>query len=300
MSPSLRQLRTFVAVARLGSFTQAAKALHLSQPALTVQIRQLEENLGVQLFDRNTRMVKLTRIGREVLPQVARLQEELDAVLEHTREMAAGRRGIVRLACIPSFAASTLPDAIAVFRRTHPQVTFALKDVNWSRMVAMVRAEDVDFGVGDMSSVEPGLQFTQLREDRLQVVYKKGHPIGAMKKVTLRRLADHSMVMMDRDTSARPVIDAAFAAAGCYPQRACEVVSMASAAAMVRAGLGYAILPASSIEWRAHAGLAVRMIDEPVLIRRLGIIRKPGRTLSPPSDAFCIALQEFAGTAPDR
>lgn len=290
MNPTLRQIRSFVAVSRLGSFTQAAKELHLSQPALTVQIRQLEEILGLPLFDRNTRSVQPTRAGRELAPQLERLQEELETVLAQTREQAKGQRGVVRLACIPSFAASALPDAITAFRSKHPQITFSLKDANWSRMVAMVRSGEVDFGVGDKATIEPDLEFTEVLEDRMQVIYRKGHPVAAMRKVTMARLAEHSMVMMDPETSARHTIDSAFAAAGCYPSRACEVMYMATAVAMVRAGLGYAILPASAIEWRAHPGLAVRSIDEPAFVRRVGVIRKPGRSLPPQSEAFAQTL----------
>lgn len=290
MHATLRQIRSFIVVARLGSFTQAAKALHLSQPTLTVQIRQLEESLGVQLFDRNTRSVHLTRIGRELAPQLDRLDEELAAVLSRTRGVGAGRSGAVRLACIPSFAASVLPEAITTFRAKHPQVSFSLKDVNWGSMVAMVRSEEVDFGVGDMPAVEPDLAFIQMMEDRMQVVYRQDHPIGAMRTVTLAKLAEHSMVMMDPGTSARRTIDAAFGAAGCYPPRACEVMYVGTAAAMVRAGLGFAVLPASAIEWRAHPGLAVRLINDPAFVRRVGIIKKSGRSLPPPSEAFTQAL----------
>lgn len=290
MNATLRQIRSFVAVAQLGSFTQAAKALHLSQPALTVQIRQLEETLGVQLFDRNTRSVQVTRIGRELAPQLERLQEELDSVLGRTREIGRGRTGAVRLACIPSFAASVLPDAIMAFRAHHPHINFALKDVNWSSMVAMVRSEAVDFGVGDLPAAEPDLDFTQVMEDRMHVVFRQDHPIAAMKNVTLVKLAEHSMVMMDAGTSARLTADAAFAAAGCYPARACEVMYVGTAAAMVRAGLGFAILPASAIEWRAHPGLAVRLIEEAAFMRRVGIITKRGRSLPPASEAFAQLL----------
>lgn len=290
MNATLRQIRSFVMVARTSSFTQAARALHLSQPALTVRIRQLEQTLGVPLFDRNTRSVQLTRVGRELAPQLERLQEELESVLAQTREQAQGQRGVVRLACIPSFAASALPEAITAFRARHPQITFSLKDTNWSRVVAMVRSGEVDFGVGDKATIEPDLEFIQVMEDRMQVIYRKDHPIAALKKVTLTKLAEHSMVMMDPETSARGTIDAAFAAAGCYPARACEVMYMATAVAMVRAGLGFAILPATAIEWRAHPGLAAKLIDDRAFVRRVGIIKKPGRTLPPPSEAFAQAL----------
>ena len=154
MNISLRQIRAFIVVARFSSFTRAADLLHLTQPALTVQIRQLEQALGVKLFDRNTRAVELTRIGRELLPVLERLLGEFDAVVVSTREIAAMRYGIVRIAALPSVAATVLPPLIARFKQHHPQIRVAVRDSVGGRINAMVREEIVDFGIG--SDVEAG------------------------------------------------------------------------------------------------------------------------------------------------
>src|SRR4051794_23553526 len=127
MDINVRQLRSFVAVARLRSFTQAASALHVSQPTLTVQIKRLEASLGLKLFDRNPRSVALTRMGRELLPALERTLQDLDSVLSDARGDASEQRGVVRIAALPSFAAGVLPDVIGRFRAQHPGVTFALK-----------------------------------------------------------------------------------------------------------------------------------------------------------------------------
>src|SRR5215218_2205827 len=124
MDLSLRQLRAFVSVAHLKSFTRAASVLHLSQPALTVQIRRLEEALAVRLLDRNTRAVELTRVGRDLVPVFQRLLRELDTldtVVIDTRDLAARRYGVVRVAALPSVAAGVLPDAIAAFQEANPR-----------------------------------------------------------------------------------------------------------------------------------------------------------------------------------
>jgi DNA-binding transcriptional LysR family regulator len=118
MDPDLKQIRSFVAVAQLESFTRAASLLHVSQPALTVQIRNLEDALGLRLFDRNTRTVALTRIGRDLLPALQRILRDLDAVVAEARDVATQRRGIVRLAALPSFAAGILPRSSPGFARS--------------------------------------------------------------------------------------------------------------------------------------------------------------------------------------
>jgi DNA-binding transcriptional LysR family regulator len=106
---NLRQLQTFVTVARLGSFTRAARLLHLSQPALTKQVRQLEETLGVRLFDRATRTIELTRIGKELAPVVTQLLQEIEAVVVNTKELAAQSRGVIWVASLPSISSTILP-----------------------------------------------------------------------------------------------------------------------------------------------------------------------------------------------
>src|ERR671938_1927365 len=117
---NLRQLQSFVTVARLGSFTRAARLLHLSQPALTKQIRQLEETLGVRLLDRTTRAVEPTHIGKELAPVVDQLLRELEAVVVNTKELATKSRGVVRVAALPSIASTILPATVARFQGRYP------------------------------------------------------------------------------------------------------------------------------------------------------------------------------------
>src|SRR5882724_5269187 len=143
---NLRQLQTFVTVARLGSLTRAANLLHLSQPALTKQIRQLEETLGVRLLDRNTRGVEPTRIGKELVPSVERLLTEINSVIVNIKELAARSRGVVRVAALPTIAATILPAAIAKLKERHPGISVRLNDKLAQRIVKLVKDEEVDFG----------------------------------------------------------------------------------------------------------------------------------------------------------
>src|SRR5689334_18169275 len=142
---NLRQLQTFVTVARLGSFTRAAQLLHLSQPALTKQLRQLEEILGVRLLDRNTRTVGLTRIGKELAPVIDQLLREIATVVANTKGLAEKSRGVIRVAALPSICSTILPRAIAQFKNLYPGVSVILKDVLAQSLIQMVKAEEVDF-----------------------------------------------------------------------------------------------------------------------------------------------------------
>src|SRR3954454_9434754 len=270
MDLSLSQIRAFVSVAHLKSFTRAANLLHLSQPALTVEIRRLEDALAVRLLDRNTRTVELTRVGRalapvfqmlvrELAPAFQRLLRELDTVVIDTRDLAPTWYGVVRIAALPSVAAGPLPDAIAAFREANPRVTFVLKDVITKRVLSLVRTEEVDLGVMGGDFVEPDIEIVHTAQDRMHVVFPTEHPIGTVPEITLDVLANHPLILMDPDTSVRAIVDGAFIAAGRLPIPACEATYMMTAVGMVRAGLGLAILPASAREIRAEPSLVLQL-----------------------------------------
>lgn len=286
MDLNLRQVRAFVSVAHLRSFTRAASLLNLSQPALTVQIRRLEEALAVRLLDRNSRSVEPTRVGRELLPVFQRVLRELDSVVVDTRDLAARRHGTVRIAALPSVAAGLLPDAIAGFRAAHPRMSFVVKDVIAERVLALVRSEEVDLGVTGGVVRDPDIAVLARAADALHVVYPDGHPIGAVEAVTLETLAEHPLVLMDAETSVRAVVDAAFVAAGRLPVTACEATYMMTAVGMVRAGLGLTILPGSAREIRAEPELCSRPIAEASFSRPVSLIAKAGRTLPAAAEDF--------------
>lgn len=286
MDVSVRQLRSFIAVAKLKSFTQAAARLNVAQPTLTVQIKGLEDALRLRLFDRTPRSVELTRMGRELLPVLERILQDLDSVLLDVRDVALERRGVVRIAALPSFAAGVLPGAIKQFRDIHPGVSFALKDVIASRVLAMVRAEEVDLGFTGGDTAFADIETVFSARDEMTVVYPQGHPIGEVTRVTASVLADYPLVLMDPGTSVRAVTDAAFNKAGLLPSPASEATYMMTAIGMVRAGIGLTILPASAREIAAEPSLRSRRINDPNFSRPVALIKKAGRTLPPLTHAF--------------
>ena len=297
MDLTVRQLRAFLAVAERRNFTRAAGDLHLSQPALTVQIRRLEEAFGLRLLDRTTRSVELTRIGRELTPILRRLVGELDQLVGRTRELAAGRQGTVRIAALPSIAAGLLPDAIMRFRRERPAAAFVIRDVIASRVLALVGADEVDIGIVGGTIGEPGLEILRRFEDRLQLVVPRDHPLASVVPLTLARIANHPLVLMDRETSVRAVVDAAFLARGLMPTIGGEATYMMTAIGMVRAGMGVTILPASAREVEAEGGLCSRPIDDPAVMRQILVVKRAGRTLPPLCEAF---LGVLPGGVPER
>ena len=291
MNISLRQFQAFVTVGRLSSFTRAAKHLNLSQPALTMQIRQLEEALGVRLFDRSTRVVKLTPIGRELAPTVERVLLEIDAVMVNTKELASHIIGIVTIGALPSISSKMLPSTIAEFQKQYPGIVVRLRDVLAYRNVRMVKEEEVDFGIGTLRMPDPDIKFTPILTDHLGVIFPAGHPMERRRVITLKSLTDFPLILMDPETSVRDLVDHAFESIGEVAVPTFEAIYPSTALALVKAGLGITIQPSSSMELASSRGLKFRTIRHPGLTRQIGVIQNARRSLSPSAEAFIRILR---------
>lgn len=294
MNASFRQLEAFCAVARLASFTRAAAALHTTQPALSVQIAQLEAALGLRLFDRSTRKVAITSVGRELLPRAERTLAELTALGESARGLASARRGRVAVAALPSIASSFLPAALARFARRHPDVEVAVHDALAGRVVELVREERVDFGLSGEPPPEAGLAFAAFGRDEMVAVAPVGLALGRGGRVTLEALVVHPLILMSRDSSVRRIVDQAFAGRGRLARPAYEPAYMATAVALVREGLGVALLPSSASEVRAAQGVAVHRIAHRGMVRRIGFVARREDTMSPAARALEAQLRAAA------
>ena len=297
MDANLTQIRAFLTVARVKGFTQAASLLHLSQPALTVQIRQLESSLGVRLFDRNTRHVALTSAGRDLVPKFQRILLEFESVVADARELSTKRQGIVRLGCLPSFAATFLPDVIATFRKKNPLVSFVLRDAtNGRRIMEMIRSGEIEFGITDGEPSWPDIEITELYRDQMEVIFTKSHPIGRLKRITIDDVARWPIVLLDSESNTRNFLDTVFEGIGMLVTPVCEVSYTSSAIGMVRAGLGISLLGSITVQsnnLRAIPSLRSRPILDPNFVRQIGLVRKAKQALSPLSDAFAKMLLDI-------
>jgi DNA-binding transcriptional LysR family regulator len=286
MDLNLRDIRAFVTVVNAGNFTRAAARLHLSQPALTIQIRRLEEIVGARLFDRNSRSVALTQTGRELLPLLQRSLDDMERVLRDARALGVGSSGTVRLACLPTFAASTLPDLIQAFRKRVPQAGFQIRDVVASTVNSLVRNEEADIGLTGGDVFDTSMEVLYEGADRLIVVCPKTHALARKRQVSITDVARTPLVLTAKGTSVRSVVDAALEDVGCAPEIACEPTYMMTAVAMVRGGLGVTILPATAREVHAEPDLVAKPIDNPAFVRPIALIKKRGRTLPSVTQTF--------------
>jgi DNA-binding transcriptional LysR family regulator len=294
MHVTLGQIRAFVTVASTKSFTRAADALSLSQPALTSRVRQFEEALGLRLFDRDTRSVELTNLGRDLLPVFRRLITEFETAVVSARDSVSRVRGVIKLACLPSCAASLLPRIIRDFAREEPGITFVVRDVLNSAVPSLVRSSDVDFGLAVLDEGQSDLEWTRLFSDQLHVIYRACDSTAAQESSSAAVLASCPLILMARGSSVREIVDEAFAAAGVTAFPTCEVNHMSTAVALVQAGLGISILPSTAIELKSQTDVLSQPIAEAGFAREIALVKRKGSALHPTAEAFIERLATAA------
>jgi len=284
MDISTRQLRAFMALAAERNFTRAAAACHLSQPAFSALIRQLEESLGVRLFERSTRHVELNADGEEFERSARRVLAEFDAALRGMHERAARERGRVSIALLPSLAADWLPQVLAGFRAEHPGIALEVADVLSEPCIELVRSGRADFALAATRADTPELRAELFCSDDFHLVCPATHPLAKQRELRPRDLAPWPFIHLSRTSSVRQYIDAAT-----HPQplpSVLEVDQLATVAGMVRAGLGVSVVPALTLYQFRSPELAVRAIHWPGLTRRIYLVRRRDRGLSVAAQAF--------------
>ncbi len=284
MNISTRQLQAFITLARERNFTRAATATHLSQPAFSALIRQLEESLGVRLFDRSTRHVELTAEGIEFEGAARRVLDDVDAALSDMHERAARRRGRVSVALLPSLAADWLPTVLAAFRAEHPGIEMQVADVLSEPCIERVRMGQADFALAATRIDTPELRAELFCSDDFHLVCLAGHPLAKVRHVRPKDLVAWPFIHLSRTSSVRQYIDAAT-----HPQMlpsVLEVDQLATVSGMVRAGLGVSIVPALTLYQFQGPTLATRPIRWAGLTRRIYLVRRRDRQLSIAAQCF--------------
>ncbi|CAM5780490.1 LysR family transcriptional regulator [Rhizobacter fulvus] len=298
MNLSTRQLRAFLALAESRNFTRAAASSHLSQPAFSALIRQLEDDVGVRLFDRTTRHVALTAEGEAFERATRRILDEVDAAASGMRDRAARRIGKVSIALLPSLAADWLPDVLAGFRAAHPGIGLAVADVLSEPCIDRVRAGLADFALAATRAETPELRADLFCSDDFHLVCPRTHALAKRHNPRPKELAGEPFIHLARTSSVRQYLDAATHPHGFAS--VLEVDQLATVAGMVRAGLGISIVPALTLYQFRSPELAIVPLSWPGLRRRIYLVRRRDRGLSVAAQAFCdwvLARRPGAGTS---
>jgi LysR family transcriptional regulator, transcription activator of glutamate synthase operon len=282
----LRQLVYFEAVARCGGFSRAAEQLRIAQPAVSAQIRRLEAELGTPLLERTTRRVALTQAGELFLARARSVLDELDGARADLAELAAVRRGHVRIGATLVLGSLDLPGSLARFRRRYPGVTLALRAGLIAGLLSDLESGEIDIVLGPLHpELLAGFLAQPLVEERVVLVTPPGRPAPGTAPATLADFAGEAFVCLPAGSGLHAILVAAAAAEGFTPRIQLETHSPASIRELVAAGLGVALMAESS----------ARAIGPAVQVHRLqpapphppiGLIRVPDRTPGPATRAF--------------
>ena len=289
LKPSIADLRAFVTVGEMQSFAAAAKALHLSQPALSRRISHLEEMLGVRLFDRTTRSVALTLLGGRFLGEMRGLVEDLDRSVLSLRDAADLEAGDVTIGCVFSAVHHFLPPVIRAFRDKHPNVLVRIIEEGADEVLASVKHGEADLAVNYIGMQDPEVEFAPLLKEPYVLACPAGHPLARRRSVRWEELAQYPLARVSHASRNRLFIDQALAELPPLPRPTIEVRHVSTLIGLVESGLGLAVVPRLTVPLRPAAVVGVKL-DKPVVNRTLAIVRRRGRSLSPAAAAFARLL----------
>lgn len=289
---SMRDIDTVLVLGRTLNFRQTAAQLHLSQSALSTQVLRIEEALGVRLFDRSTRSVRLTAAGQVFLQQAANLQAAFREAIDAVGGIVRADQGQVAVAALPSLAARLLPRVLMAYRKAHPCVALKVHDVLSGPAFDLVRAGEVDFALTAADPQQADLHYEPMMSDSFILLIPPDHPL-ARSRAPLRWLdtADAAHVSMVQPSSVRQYTEWAFLQNRVRFQPAFEAEHLATIVAMVECGFGVAALPGIAAQAVAHQGLVERPLTGPVAERSIGLVTPRQRSLSPAAQALVDVLR---------
>jgi DNA-binding transcriptional LysR family regulator len=290
----LRQLRYAVAVATHRHFTRAAAAVPVAQPALSHQIKLLEQELGVELFERSRSGTRVTEAGEIFVLRARRALAEMDAAREEIAALNGLTAGRLVLGAMQALAGLDLPRLIAAFHAAYPGVDVSLREESARDMLALSARGEVDLAIAALD-VEPpaGLEAIPLVREPVLVAMPAAHPLAALATVPVPQLRGETFIFFKPGTGLRAVSDRAAEQAGFVPHVGFQTSSHDRLLALVSEGLGVAFVPASAVSDPPPHGVAVRPAS-PAIDRTVGVAWRAGHRHTPAASAFLALLREQA------
>jgi DNA-binding transcriptional LysR family regulator len=293
----LKQLRAFCAVARNGKMVAAADELYLSQSAISLQIKALEEELQTVLFERRGPNIQLTPQGVKFLDMAQPLVESIDSINERFKKEVRGSMdsGEVVIAAGESTIIYILPELVARFRERHPGIHVQLRNVTGRDGLDMIRDDQVDFAIGSMLDVPTDISYTPLYSFDPALILPLGHPLAHKPRLELQDISPYGLILPPRRLTTWRMVDRVFQQARIPYEVVLEVGGWEVIKRYVESGFGISIV--TSICLRDGDRLVARNMSEYFPKRTYGVVKRRGRHLAPPARAF---LQEVSETPLSR
>ncbi len=286
---SLPRIRNFVAVAEERQFRRAAERVGLSQPALSAQLRELEEFLGTALLSRTTRSVHLTAEGEKFLVRARNILADLESAVLEVRDHASLRRGRLSVASIPSVASRILPVTAATFMKRYPGIDVQIIELGAADVERCVASGNADLGISAASDRNSELVFSFLMCDPFVGLVSNENPLARRRRVRLDALFEYPLITTVPGTSIRATLERASRERGQSLRVTHSVTQHQTVVAMVGAGLGVALLPRLSLT--DSPGVTRLTVVEPEITRDLGMVRRKGEASSAAAHEFIGALR---------
>lgn len=268
-------LESFVEVARRGNVSRAAEALYLTQPAITARLKSLEHDLGVELFVRTHRGMKLTDAGRAFLPYAERTLATVDEGRQLITNLKQGTSGELLIAAAPAVSTYLLPGILRAFRATYPHVRLGVRTGHTEEVLDLVLRGEAHIGLGRPIR-NADIELIPVFEDEMVLVVSARHPFASRGKVRMDELAEERLILFDRTSSYHELTSSLFRNAGIVPASTLELDNVEAAKKMVQQGLGVALLPRMALgqELRARSLRPVRLLGAPVVRRPIVALRR--------------------------
>src|SRR5436305_2909744 len=294
----IRQLRAFEAIAEAGTFTAGAGRVHITQAAISMQIRQLETELGAPLFVRAPRRVLLTEAGEALLERARRILREHDAAVAEIAELAGAERGRLRVGSASAMvSADPLPEILKELREKHPRAEVSIFSGTSQTLVRQILAGDLDMAFVSLPVEARGIQTEVLSRDELVAIASPRHKFAKQRVVSIFTLAGEKLILGERGGNTRRLIDGLFEEAGVQPVVAMELSRLAAIKRMVEADMGVGIIPQHSTHDEVEQGRLVSWWIEGAKINwELGLAKLAGDYESPICQTFMQLCRKYFST----
>jgi len=291
---TLRQLEVFRALASTLNFSEAARAVHLSQPALSNAIRKMEEMVGAPLVDRTTRSVRLTAVGEELLKVTTRLLSDLSDALDDVNALASGKQGHLKVSAVPSLAATFFPEVLRMYEAQYPGVALHAKDALSEACIEALKSGQIDVAVAPAKQQDDELVHHALFRDQLVLICRTDHELARFRRVTWSKLHPYRLVSLTSTSNVRHIMEAEYLQHGTAFQPAFEVEQASTLIGFIMNGLGIGILPASLTPLLNFSGLRMIELTAPAVHRSICVIHLRSRALTPAARNFIECCRELA------
>ncbi len=285
------QLRGFLETAREKSFTRAAEKLFRTQPAVSLQIKALENEFGQKLFERHGKRVSLTEAGRLLYNQAEQIFSIVDVIRNDMSGLSELRSGRLSIGTSDTNCAYVLPPVVEIFRSTYPGVEIQLTDRMSPEVARLVVGGAVDFGIATLPLSDSRLDSELLFKRRDVVIACPDHPLASRRRLTLSHLSDDPLLALEEGSTSRSLMDRVFLEAGMHPRIAMELGSIEVIKKYVEIDLGIAIVPEAAVQMELKAGSLTQLHVQGIPERQVGIVRRTGGHLSPSAEMFLSFLR---------